>query len=152
MAAIGSPDAAPRPALLDDDATDQLRTQLEHTKTPFRCAFEKGEVVVCPFFRQGFQGRGAERYESGEIYVGEFMAGDRHGSGSLRYPNGQMLISRWKDNSPVGEGVQWSTDHTKAARLNNGVPVGSLPLREAADMCASVGLPVPSEWYVGDGL
>ena len=52
-------------------------------------------------------GRGAERYPTGEIYVGEYAAGERCGKGTFKHANGQTLVSMWKDNRPVGEGVQW---------------------------------------------
>ena len=77
------------------------------------------------------------------------MAGERFGRGTFRHANGQTLVSKWKDNRPVGEGVQWSKDHKKAARLKNGVPVGSLSLEEAAEISASLGMPVPGEWMAG---
>ena len=92
------------------------------------------------------EGRGAERYDTGEIYVGEYMAGERWGKGTFKHANGQTLVSMWRDNRPTGEGVQWSADHAKAARLKNGIPVGGLSLAEAAEISERIGLPVPSEW------
>ena len=95
---------------------EDLQNAVVTNRRPFKCALDRGSVVVCQEFRQGFQGRGAERYETGEIYVGEYMAGERYGKGTFRHANGQTLVSEWKDNRPVGEGVQWSADHKKAAR------------------------------------
>ena len=74
------------------------------------------------------------------------MAGERYGRGTFRLANGQTLVSMWKDNRPVGEGVQWSADHKKAAKLQNGVPVGSCPLDEAGSISARLGMPVPGAW------
>lgn len=76
------------------------------------------------------------------------MAGERYGRGTFKHANGQTLVSMWKDNRPVGEGVQWSEDHTKAARLKNGIPIGSVSLVEAGQISARLGMPVPSEWWV----
>jgi hypothetical protein len=123
-----------------------LRRAVNATDGEFKCALDRGEVVVCKEFRQGFMGRGCERYATGEIYVGEYMAGERHGGGTFRHANGQTLVSSWKDNRPSGEGVQWSNDHKKAAKLQNGVPVGGLSLERAGKMCENLGMPVPHHW------
>ena len=85
---------------------------------------------------------------AGELYIGEYMAGEREGKGTFRHANGQVLVSVWKDNRPVGEGVQFSRNHKKAARLKHGIPVGSLSLEDAAVICRRIGLPVPSSWMV----
>ena len=139
------------PAAAFDDGMAPLRefvgSSQNRTRT-FKCALDRGSVQVCNEFRQGFAGRGAERYETGEIYVGGFMAGERHGPGTLRHANGQFLVTGWKDNRPVGEGVQWSADHKKAARLNNGVPTGTCSLPEAGDISSRVGMPVPFSWFI----
>ena len=128
------------------DGMGPLREYINSTPGAYKCAFDRGTVQVCQDFRQGFQGRGCERYPTGEIYVGEYMAGERYGRGTFRHANGQTLVSSWKDNRPVGEGVQWSADHKKAARLENGVPVGGLSLRRAGEISAKLGMPVPFEW------
>ena len=78
--------------------------------------------------------------------MGDYMAGERHGRGTFRHANGQTLVSTWKDNRPVGDGVQWSADHKKAAKLKNGVPVGGLPLKDAGALSARLGMPVPTSW------
>ena len=54
----------------------------------------------------------------------------------------------WNENKPVGEGVQWSEDQKKAARLKNGIPVGSVSLEEAGKIAARLGMPPPSSWWV----
>lgn len=125
---------------------DPLRHYVQASPHPFKVAYDRGSVQVCQEFRQGFQGRGAERYDTGEIYVGEYMAGERFGRGTFRHANGQTLVSRWKDNRPVGDGVQWSADHKKAAKLQNGVPVGGCSLDEAGAISARLGMPVPGIW------
>ena len=125
-----------------------LRKQVLTSGGAFKCALDRGSVQLCAEFRQGFQGRGAERFDTGEIYVGEYMAGERYGKGTFKHANGQTLVSEWRDNRPVGEGVQWSADHKKAARLRNGVPIGSLSLPEAGEISARLNLPVPGEWLL----
>ena len=77
------------------------------------------------------------------------MAGERYGRGTFKHANGQTLVSMWKDNRPTGEGVQWSENHKKAARLKNGIPIGSLSLEEAATISSNLGMPVPADWWVG---
>ena len=138
--------SSPDKPLSSTDGMDTLRRQVVSHKGPFKCALDRGTPTICSEFRQGFQGRGAERYETGEVYVGEYMAGERYGKGTFRHANGQTLVSNWKDNRPVGEGVQWSQDHKMAARLKNGVPVGSITPRSAASISARIGMPVPGEW------
>lgn len=123
-----------------------LRAFVAATPNAYKVAYDRGSVQVCKEFRQGFQGRGAERYDTGEVYVGEYMAGERYGRGTFRHANGQTLVSSWKDNRPVGEGVQWSADHKKAAKLSNGVPVGGCSLKEAGQISARLGMPVPVTW------
>ena len=58
--------------ILERDGLSPLRRHiLDSGKQPFKIALEAGRATVCSEFRQGFQGRGAERYETGEVYVGE---------------------------------------------------------------------------------
>ena len=82
----------------------------------YKAALDQGRLKILTNWRQGFEGRGAERYRTGELYVGDIRHGDRDGSGVYQHSNGQLLLSRWRQNEPVGEGVQWSADHKKAAR------------------------------------
>ena len=89
---------------VEDDGMGPLREYINSTPGSYKCAFDRGAVQICQDFRQGFQGRGCERYPTGEIYVGEYMAGERYGRGTFRHANGQTLVSSWKDNRPVGEG------------------------------------------------
>lgn len=128
-----------------DGYTDLLRTVKERN-APFKAAMEQGRVSVVCNFRQGFEGRGCERYPSGEIYVGEYMCGERNGRGTFRHTNGQILVSAWRQNAPCGEGVQWASDGKKAARIQDGRPVATIPLEEGAEICRKLGLPVPEEW------
>lgn len=65
-------------------------------------------------FRQGFCGRGAERYPSGAIYVGDYLGAKRHGRGTLTNADGQLMVTWWKDNRAKGEGAKWSQDHGTA--------------------------------------
>jgi len=140
---------AAQTSLLDSDGMSPLRRHVLATGGAFKCALDRGTIQLVAEFRQGFEGRGAERYETGEVYVGDYQAGERYGKGTFRHVNGQTLVSEWRHNRPVGEGVQWSADHAKAARLRNGVPVGSLSLSEAAEISARLSLPVPGEWLLG---
>ena len=143
------PNAGATSKFLESDGMSPLRQHVITQSKPFKCSLEGGNVHVIVDFAQGYQGCGAGRYDTGEIYVGEYMAGERYGKGTFRHANGQTLVSNWKDNRPVGEGVQWSADHKKAARLKNGVPVGSLTLEAAGELAAQIGIPVPSDWMLG---
>lgn len=157
-----------------DELSPLRRHVLFSGERPFKVMLHRGNVQVCQDFPQGFKGRGAERYTTGETYVGEvrraciecvcthpspdrsrlvktrarqYIAAERWGKGTFKHANGQTLVSKWKDNRPVGEGVQWSDDHRKAARLKNGIPTGSVALDEAGQIASTVGLPVPSDWW-----
>ena len=66
------------------------------------------------------------RYASGELYVGDIKHGDRDGTGIYHHTNGQVLLSRWRQNEPVGEGVQWSADKSYAVRTLNGKPTAAM--------------------------
>lgn len=125
--------------------TDLFQTVKEQN-APFKAAVEQGRVSVVCNFRQGFEGRGAERYPSGEVYVGEYMCGERAGRGTFRHTNGQILVSAWRQNAPCGEGVQWAADGKKAARLQDGRPVATIKLEEAAEISEKLGLPPPEDW------
>lgn len=118
----------------------------QSNKKPFRAEVEQGKVRVVVDWRQGFEGRGCERYASGEIYVGEYMAGERAGRGAFKHANGQTLVSKWRQNAPVGEGVQWAADGSKAARLMDGKPVASITIEEGAAIAARLEMPVPDHW------
>jgi len=114
---------------------------------PFKAEVEQGKVRIVLDWRQGFEGRGCERYPSGEVYVGEYMGGERGGRGTFRHVNGQCLVSAWRQNAPVGEGVQWAMDGSKAAKLLHGKPVASISKEEGAAIAERLGLPVPKEWF-----
>ena len=118
----------------------------QSNKKPFRAEVEQGKVRVVVDWRQGFEGRGCERYASGEIYVGEYMAGERAGRGAFKHVNGQTLVSKWRQNAPVGEGVQWAADGSKAARLMEGKPVASITIEEGAAIAGRLEMPVPEHW------
>ena len=52
-------------SIMETDGMQPLRNSILDIQTPFKCALDRGSVHVCSEFRQGFQGRGAERYETG---------------------------------------------------------------------------------------
>lgn len=128
------------------DSFSPLMQEVQTNEKPFKAAIEQGRVEVVVNWRQGFCGRGCERYPSGEVYVGEFVAGERGGRGTFKHKNGQILVSAWMQNAPVGEGVQWAADGKKAALLMNGKPTKTIPLDEAAKICDKLGLPPPEAW------
>jgi hypothetical protein len=91
-------------------------------------------------------GHGTTRSANGDVYVGEYMAGERAGRGAFKHVNGQTLVSKWRQNAPVGEGVQWAADGSKAARLMDGKPVASITIEEGAAIAARLEMPVPDHW------
>jgi len=52
-------------------------------------------------------------------------------------------VSRFEADAPVGKGVKWSADRTVAGELQDGKPVRGIPLDEAAQIAARIGLPPP---------
>ena len=64
---------------------------------PFKAAMEQGRVHVVPQFRQGFNGRGAERYRNGSVYVGQYQDAKRHGKGTMTTEDGSLMVSFWKN-------------------------------------------------------
>mmetsp|Transcript_33094 Transcript_33094/g.86950 ORF Transcript_33094/g.86950 Transcript_33094/m.86950 type:complete len:168 (-) Transcript_33094:354-857(-) len=117
------------------------------TKGNFRAEVSQDRVRVVVDWRQGFVGRGVDKFPTGECYVGYFDAGQRSGPGTFRHANGQTLVSNWKLNAPVGVGVQWAPDGSKAALLENGKPVKSITVEEGAKIAADLKIPVPREWF-----
>ena len=105
-------------------------------------------------WRQGFQGKGAERYGTGELYVGDVKCGQREGRGLYNYTDGQLMATRWRANEPVGEGIQWTPDRQVAVRLLDGRPVEVIPHERAAAIARELGVPsadrfhpsLPSTW------
>lgn len=118
-------------------------------KGPFKAAVEQGRVKVVPNWRQGFNGRGTERYENGSVYVGEYMGAKRHGRGTMTTKDGNLMVSFWKNNRPFGEGAKWSPDHSKAVRTYNGKEDDDIELGEAGAISARLGLPCPGGWSGG---
>lgn len=57
--------------------------------------------------------------------------GDREGSGLYHYTSGDLLITRWRSNEPVGEGVHWNADRSRAMLVRNGVSTGDISQAEA---------------------
>ena len=110
----------------------------------YKAALDQGRLKVLTNWRQGFEGRGAERYHTGELYVGDIRHGDRDGSGVYQHTNGQLLLSRWRQNEPVGEGVQWSADRKHAVRVLDGRPTAVLSKDEAKTLASSLGAPEAS--------
>ena len=148
MASQPSPDSITCAASETRAGFGFARTRFESGNIePFKAEVEQGRVRVVLDWRQGFQGRGCERYASGEVYVGQFMAGERTGYGTFRHTNGQILVSAWRQNAPIGEGVQWQKDGSKAALLKDGKPVKGISIEEGAVIAERLNLPVPSEWF-----
>lgn len=103
------------------------------TRNPYgyKAVVDLGELKVVSNWRQGFRGKGAERYASGELYVGDIKNGDREGTGLYHYSGGDLLITRWRSNEPVGEGVHWNADRSRAMLVRNGVTTGDISQAEA---------------------
>ena len=118
-------------------------------KGPFKAAVEQGRVKVVSNWRQGFNGRGAERYQNGSVYVGEYQDAKRHGRGTMTTKDGDLMVSFWKNNRPFGEGAKWSADHSRAVRTYNGKEDDNIELGEAGTISARLGLPCPGGWAGG---
>ena len=118
-------------------------------KGAFKAAVEQGRVKIVSNWRQGFNGRGAERFQNGSVYVGEYQDAKRHGRGTMTTKDGDLMVSFWKNNRPFGEGAKWSADHAQAVRTYNGKDDDSIELGEAGAISARLGLPCPGGWSGG---
>ena len=82
-------------------------------------------------------------FVSGNEYEGGLKAGKKHGPGKLTWEDGEVDVTRFEAEEPVGQGARWSTDRAHAWELQDGMPVRSISLEEAAQIAARIGLPVP---------
>ena len=57
--------------------------------------------------------------------------------------DGKAYVGRCEANNNVGQGVKWSADRAQAWEMQDGRPVRSIALEEAAQIAARIGLPVP---------
>ena len=135
----------------DDDGMGGLGDFVAKSPHPFKVAYDRGSVQVCQDFRQGFAGRGAERYDTGEIYVGEYMAGERYGRGTFRHANGQTLVSLWKDNRPVGRGCSGRLT-TKGRQVAEWRACGRLLTRRGGRDFPGWACPCPTRGFDEHGL
>jgi hypothetical protein len=75
------------------------------------------------------------------VSLSELKYGDRDGSGMYQHTNGQLLLSRWRQNEPVGQGVQWSADRKHAFRVVDGRPNAPISHEQAAAIANELGAP-----------
>ena len=144
-----SPECEAKPELYvpHQDIVDyRLANTSAKQEGPFKAAVEQGRVRLVSQWRQGFHGRGAERYQNGSIYVGEYQDARRHGRGTITTADGSLMVSFWKANRPFGEGAKWNADHTSAIRTYNGKEDDQIELSEAGAISARLGLPCPGGW------
>ena len=82
-------------------------------------------------------------------YVGEFRGGTFEGVGTYYHADGRADASRFVGGQEVGVGVAWNAERTEAWLLvassdGSGMSRGkAILLSEAAEVAASLGLPVP---------
>ena len=88
-------------------------------------------------------GRGKMTFADGSSYEGEYAEGKKHGKGTYTFASGEADVVRFEADAPVGQGVKWSADRTEAWELQAGKKVRSIPLDEAAQIAARIGLPLP---------
>lgn len=108
----------------------------------FKVEEEQGRVRVVSQFKQGFGGRGAERYPSGETYVGDYCHAKRNGRGTFKDAEGGTMISHFKSGAPSGEGAKL-TASGKLMRTHAGKEDGAIDHVEAAAIAANSMLPAP---------
>ena len=65
------------------------------------------------------------------------------GRGTFTLADGRVMVGRFVAGASVGQGALWSADGTLAWELEEGSPVGSISLAEAAEIAHDIGLPVP---------
>ena len=95
-------------------------------------------------YKEGkMHGKGRYAFVDGNIYEGEWEADLRHGKGKYTYASGHVEIGCYEANADVGQAVKWSADRAQAWEVQDGRPVRSISLDEAAQIAARIGLPVP---------
>ena len=95
-------------------------------------------------FKAGlYHGKGRYRYGDGMSYEGEYKEGKYHGRGKFTWANGHVMLTKYDADRPVGQGVGWTADRTKAVELLDGTPGRTIRLDEAEAIAARIGLPVP---------
>ena len=113
----------------------------------YKAAFDRGQITVLTNWRQGYAGKGAERYTSGDLYVGDIHCGEREGRGLFQLSDGELLVSEWRSNEPVGEGVQWSADRSKAVRIVDGKPDRTISDAQARQIAKRLGSPAAPSFH-----
>lgn len=79
-------------------------------------------------------GFGRYYYNSGISFEGTFNYGKRHGKGKLQKKDGEVEIYRYENNVRLDPGVRWSTDRTKAWKLEGGRVKKSISIAEAVSI------------------
>jgi len=105
---------------------------------------DQGRVRVVSNFKQGFNGKGAERYESGETYVGEFANAKRHGRGTYIDEDGSQLVSLFNKGNPFGEGAKVMPGG-ELMRTHGGKVDGAISMEDAVEIAKHSLLPPPPE-------
>jgi hypothetical protein len=89
------------------------------------------------------EGRGIFRYAVGDSYAGQGKADEKSGRGTFHQVCGRAEVGVWRADERVGVGVAWFADRQAAWRTLDGEEQAELSPREARDMAAQIGLPVP---------
>jgi len=106
-------------------------------------SYAEGDVYEGEFVAGLYHGRGKMTYATGNSYEGEFAEGNKHGKGTFTWADGAVVVVRFEADAPVGQGVKWSADRTEAWEVQDGKQVRGIPLDEAAQIAARIGLPPP---------
>ena len=83
-------------------------------------------------------------FADGAVYEGQWQQNLKHGKGTFTFASGTVQICRFEADKVVGQGARWSADRAEIQELQDGKATGRmLSPREAAEIAARLGLPVP---------
>jgi len=92
--------------------------------------FSNGDAYVGEFDYDQFEGKGIFYYGNGIVYEGGFANGKRNGEGIFYQLNNETDISCYILDRPVGNGVRWNENRSKAWRLRDGEIVDQINHKE----------------------
>jgi len=116
-----------------------------------KMVYDSGAIYHGFFANDKFEGphksvykQGTYRWKDGDTYVGQWKDGKMNGTGVYQINNVGVCYSLYEDGLPVGVGVYWTNDKTKAFRTLNGVKMDEIKLTEASELAMSkFKLPAP---------
>ena len=116
-----------------------------------KMVYDSGATYQGYFVNDKFEGprkkmykHGTYRWKDGDAYVGQWKNGKMHGTGVYQINNVGVNYSSFEHGHPVGVGVFWTNDKTKACRILNGVKMDEIKLTQASEFALSkFRLPAP---------